>query len=236
MTTATPKRDALKRMIGDLKSQSGGVDFDETTGELWLSGDIGTESGEVSAREVRLALEKIGPRKAVIVYIHSPGGSVSEGLAIYELLAKHPGGVTTVASLAASMGSLIFQVGQRRIVEASGMLMVHLPWVRMSGNSLELAKQSEIMTKFESQMISVYVEKTGLPAEEIKRMLENETWFTADEAVTAGFADSVYGKEFPRRAAAAAAIEKLAPRTFSLRNHAKSESVKIAARLALADV
>ena len=222
----TPLLDSAKRKFAELfpKANVPAVDFDAATGEIWLDGEIGNSSDEINSKDVRQALSKIGSQRLVTVHINSPGGSVSEGFATFELLAKHPGGVTTMASFAASMASLLFQVGKVRTLEKTSTLMIHSPWTRTSGNAAELTKSAEILRKFEVQMTKIYVARTGKTSTEIEAMLAEEIWLNATEAVAMGFADSIVGSDatqFPKREVARLALQALKPKVFPKRERAR---------------
>lgn len=192
--STTPKRDAAKRKIAELKAASmqfGGVDVDGANSEIYLDGDVGDA---FNARDVREALKKLDGRKAKI-FINSRGGTVTEGFAIFNAIGEYSGGCDTYCTFAASIASLIFQAGERRYMFPASLLMVHAPWLSMSGNSSEFEKQIEVLKKFEQQMIGVYQRRTGKTAAKIQQLISQETWMTDSEAIAEGFADAVVGSD-----------------------------------------
>lgn len=164
--------------------------YDTASGEIWLDGPIGPWADEINANSVRAVLREMGPTKPITIYLNSPGGSVFEGTAIYRELTQHRGKLTTVvASLAASMASILLQAGQERVCDRHGLVMVHNPWTGAIGDAATLEKEVELLRKIETQMVGIYMARTGLGEDAIREMLDNETWLNADEALAAGFVD-----------------------------------------------
>lgn len=130
----------------------------------------------------------------VSVRINTPGGVIDTGIAIYNALKRHKGGVTTyVDSLAASMGSYIMLAGDRRIIASNGMVMIHNPATLAYGNATEFRKTADMLDKYLDRMIGDYTAKTGVEDAEMRRLLDEETWYTGQEALEAGFATEIEG-------------------------------------------
>jgi len=147
--------------------------------------------GLIDASMVSAALKQM-KGKHVTVRLNTPGGSVDEGIAIFNELRRHPGGVTTVAdSLAASMGSYILQAGDERIVASNAMVMIHDPWTITFGNATQLRKDAETLDKYALRMIPDYAGRSGKTDDEILAIMAEESWYPGQEAVDAGFADRV---------------------------------------------
>jgi len=124
--------------------------------------------------------------------IHSPGGDVADGLAIFNALKRHKGRVTTyVDTLAASMASVVALAGDTRRIADNGFVMVHNPWSVAVGDAEDFAKISEDMRKWQGVLTDIYVSATGLQEDEVRSMMDAETWMTASEAVAQGFAQEV---------------------------------------------
>lgn len=166
--------------------------FDTTSGELWIYDEIGPAWwGLIDAASVLDALAQMKD-KHVTVRLNTPGGSVDEGIAIYNALRSHKAGVTTVVdSLAASMGSYILQAGERRIVAGNAMVMVHDPWSIAIGNAAEFRKSADVLDKYAARMVPDYAKRAGKTDDEIKQIMADEGWYTGQEAVDEGFADEV---------------------------------------------
>ena len=163
--------------------------------ELLIYGDIGDVRwfGEnlydVSAKSIAEELKALGDLSDISVRINSPGGSVFSAQAIYSLLKSHPARVTVhVDGMAASAASLVAMAGDEIIMPDNAMMMIHSPMSYASGNPSELRRQAEILEKVQASMMAAY-SRSGQSAEDIKAMLEAETWMTAPEAVALGFAD-----------------------------------------------
>lgn len=163
------------------------------TGEIFLYGVIGGESfmeEGVLASELIEALAEIPGR--VLVRINSPGGVIDDGIAMYNALKRHPGGVDTVVdSLAASMGSYVMLAGEKRTIAKNARVMIHSPWTMAAGNANELRKIADVLETHEISMVDAYAEASGKPADEILAIMANETWYTADNAVKGGFATEI---------------------------------------------
>ncbi|MBY2230456.1 Clp protease ClpP [Clostridioides difficile] len=124
--------------------------------------------------------------KDLDIYINSGGGSVFAGMAIYNMLKRHKGFKTVyIDGLAASIASVIALAGDKVIIPSNAYFMIHKPWCNVYGNSNELREQAEILDKIEEGIINVYSENLSLDVniEDIKNMLNNETWLTGEEAI-----------------------------------------------------
>jgi len=146
----------------------------------------------VTAKQFTKDLKALGEVETINVSINSPGGSVSEGNAIYNALKKHKATVNvSIEGVALSMGSVIAMAGDHVGIAENALFMVHDPLSGAYGNAEELRKLADVLDKFKEGLVSSYVKKTGKTAEEISDIMSEETWFTAQEAVDAGFADEV---------------------------------------------
>lgn len=164
--------------------------------ELLIYGDIGQawdaeESND--AKTVTAALRKLagGP---LAVRINSFGGSVADGLAIYNAIRRHPGEVTThVDGVAYSIASLIAMAGHEVRIAGNGMLMIHAPWGMAVGNAPEMREMADILDKHAEAMVASYVRDGGPDANQILAWLTDgeDHYFTASEAAELGLVDSV---------------------------------------------
>jgi ATP-dependent Clp protease protease subunit len=168
--------------------------------ELLIYGVIESEmfwGDEVTPKSVNEMLKAIGDNVAEItVRVNSPGGSVFAGVAIHSMLKRHPATITAyVDGLAASIASVIILAADKIIMPKGSMLMLHRPMggVR-NARSEQMRHQADLLDKIEKEMTDLYSEKSGLTAEQLKPILEAETWYTADEAKAAGFVDEVEGE------------------------------------------
>lgn len=158
--------------------------------EIMLYDEIGFFG--VDANSFVRELKAIDAR-TIHLRINSPGGSVFDGVAIYNALKDHPARIVThVDSLAASMASVIALAGDEIIMAENAFLMIHDPWTLTVGNAEQLRKDADLLDKLADTTIrTTYMAKTGKTEDEIKAWMADETWFTAEEALAAGFVDSV---------------------------------------------
>ena len=130
--------------------------------------------------------------KALTVRINSYGGEVAEGLAIYNLLKSYEGDVTTICDgFACSAASVVFMAGTKRIMPRSSLLMIHNAWTWASGDADDLRKAAEDLEKITQPSVEIYTSVSNLDADEIKAMMDAETWIDADEALDFGFATEI---------------------------------------------
>ena len=168
--------------------------FDVDSGEVHLYGDIGPEwAGMIGAESVKMALDEMGG-KDFTMYLSSPGGSVDIGTDVYNAIDRYKGKVTIIVdAIAASMGSYILQAADTRIVATNSKVMVHNPWGLAIGDAAALRKEADVIDKYRDAMIPGYTSATGKTEEEIRSLMDAETWYVGKEIVDAGFADKVLG-------------------------------------------
>lgn len=167
-------------------------DEEKNESTLTIYGIIGDSWWEdsTSAVDVDMALIQAGSNDLVI-HLNSPGGDAFDGIAIYNRLKKHEGKVTVhVDGWACSAASVIAMAADELIMGAGSMLMIHEASNIMWGTKNDFRKQAELLEKLEDGIIDIYMMKANIEREEIKTMVDNETWFSANEAVEIGFATS----------------------------------------------
>lgn len=126
------------------------------------------------------------------VAINSPGGSVFQGLAIYNTLRTHPARIITrVDGLAASAASFIAQAGDERIMVESSQMMIHDAMAAVAGNASAMREVADFLDRQSANIAALYASRSGLPVERYVEMMAAETWLSAAEAVEEGLADSV---------------------------------------------
>jgi ATP-dependent Clp protease protease subunit len=173
----------------------------ENNTELYIYGEIrkkdlwdmffGDDDTRTGAFEFKDALAEVDTPN-LTVRINSMGGSVSEGLAIYNLLNDFKGNVTTIVDgFACSAASVVFMAGDKRIVPESGLLMIHNAWGVAEGDSNAMKKYAEDLEKITQPSVNIYVSKTGLEESKVKEMMNVETWITSQEALELGFATTI---------------------------------------------
>lgn len=183
----------------------------EKVAEILLYGAIGESffDDSISAKQFAEEIKKLPSSvKEIQLRVNSPGGSVFDGMSIYEKLKaekKNGRKITAyVDGLAASIASIIIMAADEVIVGDGSMVMIHKPMVGVMGNSNDMERMISILDKVEEQMISIYAAKTGQSRIEISKALAEETWYTSEEAMNMGLADSKFKAEETLRLAASA--------------------------------
>lgn len=160
--------------------------------DLLLYGAIGWD---VMALDVVREVSKAKGEK-LTVRVNSPGGYVWEGLAIANAIKGHGNTTTHVDGLAASMGSVIFLAGKKRLMAAGSRLMIHNPTSYAGGEANDLRAEADVLDGIANDMAAMYSEVTGgkVSVDKAREMMDAETWLSPDEAVALGFAHGIEGK------------------------------------------
>lgn len=126
------------------------------------------------------------------LHINSPGGSVFDGIAIYQALVQHRAKVVVhVDGWAASIASVIAMAGDTIKIGEAAQIMIHQPWSWVMGTASDMRKEADVLDSIEGAIIDVYAARTGGDRAEISGWVGEETWFKGQDAVDAGFADEV---------------------------------------------
>jgi ATP-dependent Clp protease protease subunit len=170
---------------------SGAVESNDS--ELILDGPISELSwwgDEVTPKDFRDELKK--HKGSLVVVMNSGGGDVFAGISIYNALREFEHDVTVrVDGLSASIASVIAMAADKVIMSPGSMMMIHKPWTMAVGDANELDKVKEVLNGIENSIIPIYQNRTGKNTDEIRELLEAETWMTAEQAVEMGFADEL---------------------------------------------
>ena len=167
------------------------------TADIYIFGDIGESwwgEESITAKQFVKDLEALGDVDTLNIRINSYGGSVSDGLAIYNALRRHSATkAVTVEGVAISIASLIAMAGDTIDMPANSLMMIHAPWSYVVGNSAELRVEADVLDRHSVAMSSSYARKTGKPEADMLALLTDgkDHWYTAQEALDAGFADTV---------------------------------------------
>jgi len=141
-----------------------------------------------------LFLEAENPKKEIHMYINSPGGIVTAGLAIYDTMQYiRPKIHTYCIGQAASMGSLLLAAGEagQRWALPNARVMVHQPSASFYGQAADIARHAQEIVKLKKRLNEIYAKHTGQSVEAIEKMLDRDTYLTADEAKNFGLIDTV---------------------------------------------
>jgi ATP-dependent Clp protease protease subunit len=145
-------------------------------------------------------LKALGPVADLTLRINSPGGSVFDGVAIYNALRRHEARITVwIDGIVASIASMIAMAGDEIVMPENAMLMIHDPSGLVMGTAADMRAMAEALDKMKTGMVAAYRDKSGCDDAEIEALMAAETWLSAQEAVAIGLADRV---EQPVRMAA----------------------------------
>lgn len=161
---------------------------------------LGDEVNNMTANAIvaqLLFLEAEDPEKDIYLYINSPGGSVTAGLAIYDTMNYIKPDVSTVClGMAASMGAFLLAAGAKgkRFALPNSEIMIHQPMGGASGQATDIAIHAEHILRIKDNLNRILAERTGQPLEKIKADTERDNFMTAEEAKAYGLVDEVMSK------------------------------------------
>jgi len=158
--------------------------YGDITSWEWLDSDVSsyTLSKEIEGLDVDV----------INVYINSYGGEVAEGLAIYNNLKRHKAKIKTYDDgFACSAASIIFMAGDERIMSNSSLLLIHNAWTYASGNANQLRKEADDLDVITQASINAYLNHVNITEDELKAMLDKESWIEPSKALEMGFATSI---------------------------------------------
>lgn len=193
--------------------------------EILIYADIGENwwSESVTAQQFVKDLAALDATE-ITVRINSLGGSVPDGLAIFNALRRHPATITTVNDgMALSIASLILMAGDTVESAENAMTMIHAPWTYAGGNSADLRLAADQLDKWSEAMATSYCAKTGKPVDELMTLLTDgvDHYYTAAEALAEGWVDTVTAAA---PAAAVASLRILAQSRFSPQNKTRAQA------------
>lgn len=156
---------------------------------ITINGEIGWD---VTAGSFKNDMRNVGANEELKVFINSPGGSVFQGISIYNMIKDHKGETTTeVTGLAASMGSYILMAGDNKIARENSTVMIHNALISfISGDHNKLRKRADMLESLSKMIGKSYVKQTGKSEKEVSALMDAETWLFGSEIEEAGFVDS----------------------------------------------
>lgn len=161
--------------------------------EILIYEPIGADPpfGGISAKQVVEALRPHRGRQ-VTIRLNSPGGNAADGVAIYNQLRMHPGGVVVhVDSEASSAASIVAMGGTQVLMARGSLLMIHNPYSIVAGDADRHRQAAAFLENVTSAVIDIYHAKTAIARDKIAAWMAVETWWTADAAVADGLADGL---------------------------------------------
>jgi ATP-dependent Clp protease protease subunit len=184
---------ARKDAPGYRMAKSGG-----DRGEIFLYGLIGISSDNffgidgITAKDFAEDLRALGQVKSIDLRINSDGGVIDDARAIYNLLVSHPATIAThIDGIAASAASFVAMAGRTVEMAEGGFLMIHNARGGMYGTADDFAKAVDVFRSYDEQIRKTYAARTGRSDAELKGWMDEETWFTAEEAKANGFVDTI---------------------------------------------
>ena len=163
---------------------------------IMLEGAIGEHSASIICSQL-LFLESQDPKKEITIYINSPGGLVTAGMAIYDTMQYISCDVRTVVmGQACSMGSLLASAGTRgkRLMLPHARHMIHQPLGGASGQATDVEIQARELLRWKDELIAVYERNTGKGRDQLRQDMERDNFMTAEQAVLYGLADKIEHK------------------------------------------
>ncbi|BCZ57236.1 ATP-dependent Clp protease proteolytic subunit 1 [Serratia marcescens] len=160
---------------------------------VFLNGEVNDDVAEILCAQL-LFLEAENPEKPIHLYINSPGGAITSGLAIYDTMQYIRAPVHTLCmGTARSMGSFLLMAGEpgHRMALPNASLHVHQPLGGFQGQASDILIQAEEMKRTKDRVIRLYAQHCGLNEEEVERVLDRDRFMTADEAAAWGLIDRV---------------------------------------------
>ncbi|WP_427007279.1 ATP-dependent Clp protease proteolytic subunit [Pseudarthrobacter sp. H2] len=160
---------------------------------IWLGSEVRDENANAICSQL-LLLSAENPEKDIYLYINSPGGSVTAGMAIYDTMQFIPNDVVTVATgLAASMGQFLLSSGTKgkRYATPNARILMHQPSGGIGGTASDIKIQAELILHMKKVMADLTADQTGQSVETILKDNDRDKWFTAIEALDYGFFDKI---------------------------------------------
>jgi len=164
---------------------------------VFLDGPIDDISADTVIAQL-LYIESQDPEKDVNLYINSPGGSVTAGLAIYDAMQYvKPDVVTICIGQAASMGAILLAAGAetKRYALPSSRVLIHQPWGGVQGQATDIGIQAREIVRLKKLLTSYFAKHTGRSEEEVETDMERDRFMSAEEAVEYGVVDRVFTRE-----------------------------------------
>lgn len=188
----------------------------DASADLYIFGDICAwawpELGEQSGVTIGNQLKELDV-DTINVHINSYGGDVSEGLAIYNVLREHKAQIVTICDgFACSAASVVFMAGDRRVMQPASLLMIHNAWTVAMGNAAALRKTADDIETITQASVEAYKKVATISEEEIKALMDAETWILPKDAVEYGFATEIDDEDDddePKQSAFGVIMQKL---------------------------
>ena len=160
---------------------------------VWLGSEVRDDmANEICAKILLLAAED--STKDIYLYINSPGGSITAGMAIYDTMQYVPNDIVTVGiGMCASMGQFLLSSGTKgkRYATPNTRVLLHQPSGGYGGTADDIQTQAELILSMKRQLASITAAQTGKTVEQVMKDGDRDRWFTAEEALEYGFIDHI---------------------------------------------
>ena len=163
---------------------------------IFITGEITDETANLAVAQL-IYLEGKDATKDIMVYINSPGGSVTAGMAIYDTMQYIKCDVSTICiGMAASMGAFLLSAGTKgkRYALANSEIMIHQPLGGFQGQASDIAIHADNILKTKKKLNRILAENTGRPIEEIEKDTDRDNFMSAKEALAYGLVDKIFDK------------------------------------------
>ncbi len=160
---------------------------------IWLGSEVKDENANIICAQM-LMLAAQDPKKDIWLYINSPGGSITAGMAIYDTMQLIEPDVATIAvGMAASMGQFLLSAGKpgKRFITSHARVLMHQPSGGVGGTATDVRINAELIMDMKKTLAELTAQQTGHTVEEIYRDNEYDHWFTAQQALEYGFVDKI---------------------------------------------
>jgi len=160
---------------------------------IWLGEEVRDDNAnEICAKMLLLAAEDSS--KDIFLYINSPGGSITAGMAIYDTMQYVPNDIVTVGiGMCASMGQFLLSAGTKgkRYATPNTRVLLHQPHGGYGGTASDIQTQADLIVSMKKQLATITAEATGKSVEQVMADGDRDRWFTAEEALDYGFIDHI---------------------------------------------
>ena len=185
---------------------------------ITMRGGIGDFDGHISADDFIDALNQ--HEGDITIHLDSPGGSVTDGLAIHNAILSYDGDVTVhIDTLCASIATVVACAADRVVMNSNGKYMIHRAWTVAMGNAKDFRGMADIMEMMDKDIAETYVAKAGGESDDWLAMMDKETWFDAEKALEIGLVDEIvdmkkkYKDEEPKASVISPNVQILARET-----------------------
>ncbi|MDR6907446.1 MULTISPECIES: ATP-dependent Clp protease proteolytic subunit [Agromyces] len=160
---------------------------------IWLGSEVRDDNAnEIAAKLLLLAAED--PKRDIFLYVNSPGGSITAGMAIYDTMQFVPNDIVTVGiGMAASMGQLLLTAGTKgkRYITPNARVLLHQPHGGFGGTASDIQTQAQLILDMKRRLAEITAAQTGKSVEQINADGDRDRWFNAQEALEYGFVDHI---------------------------------------------